>query len=84
MKHAGLVFSFVRDGEGRTNPFWDTMSDTGYFNYDHKIDAADMIQNRYQSPFRFFMAVLFPFPTEDPTHLIDFFVTMNNIQNLFF
>jgi len=58
---------------GRTNPFWDTMSDTGYFNYDHKIDAADMIQNRYQSPFRFFMAVLFPFPTEDPTHLIDFF-----------
>ena len=57
---------------GRENPFWDTLRGTGYFNYDGKIDAAGMIENKYQSPFRFFMAVLFPFPTEDPSHLIDF------------
>jgi hypothetical protein len=58
---------------GKANPFWDTLRDTGFFNYYGKIDATGMIKNRYQSPFRFFMAVLFPFPTEDPTHLIDFF-----------
>lgn len=57
----------------RTNPFWDTLRDTRLFNYDGKIDATVMIKNEYQSPFRFFMAVLFPFPTEDPKHLIDFF-----------
>jgi len=60
---------------GRTNPFWDTLRDTGFFNYDGNIDATVMITNEYQSPFRFFMAVLFPFPTEDPKHLIDFFGT---------
>ena len=58
---------------GRTNPFWDTLRDTGLFNYDGKINAPAMIKNEYQSPFRFFMAVLFPFPTEDPKHLVDFF-----------
>jgi len=58
---------------GRSNPFWDTLRDTGFFKYDGKIDTTAMITNSYQSPFRFFMAVLFPFPTEDPTHLIDFF-----------
>jgi hypothetical protein len=58
---------------GRNNPFWDTLRYTGLFNYDGKINATAMIKNEYQSPFRFFMAVLFPFPTEDPKHLIDFF-----------
>lgn len=58
---------------GRINPFWDTLGGTGCFEYDNKIDAAVMIKNQYQGPFRFFMAVLFPFPTEDPNHLIDFF-----------
>jgi len=58
---------------GRTNPFWDTLRGTGCFEYDNKIDAAFMIKNQYRGPFRFFMAVLFPFPTEDPMHLIDFF-----------
>lgn len=58
---------------GRVNPFWDTLRDTGFFHYDGKIDAAVMIKNRYQGSFRFFMAVLFPFATEDPTQLIDFF-----------
>ena len=58
---------------GRTNPFWNTLRDTGLFNYDGKINATAMIKNEYQSPFRFFMAVLLPFPTEDPKHLINFF-----------
>jgi hypothetical protein len=58
---------------GRENPFWDTLRNTEYFKYDRPITPQGMIQNKYQSPFRFFIAVLFPFPTEDPTHLIDFF-----------
>jgi hypothetical protein len=58
---------------GKANPFWNTLRDTGLFSYDGKINATAMIKNEYQSPFRFFIAVLFPFPTEDPKHLIDFF-----------
>jgi hypothetical protein len=58
---------------GRENPFWETLRGTGYFNFKGPITPQGMIQNKYISPFRFFMAVLFPFPTEDPTHLIDFF-----------
>jgi hypothetical protein len=58
---------------GKVNPFWTTLRDTGFFNCNKKLDAAVMITNDYQSPFRFFMAVLFPFPTEDPSHLIDYF-----------
>jgi len=58
---------------GKANPFWDTLKETGFFSYNGKINAAAMIKNEYQSPFRFFIAVLFSFPTEDPTHLIDFF-----------
>ncbi|MBN1473178.1 MAG: hypothetical protein JW914_01055 [Syntrophaceae bacterium] len=64
---------FLSPNRGRANPFWDTLRDTGFFTYDGKIDATVMIKNEYQSPFRFFMAVLFPFPTKDPTHLINFF-----------
>ena len=58
---------------GRENPFWETLRSSGHFDCNGVIDAAVMIKNRYQSSFRFFMGVLFPFPTEDPTHLIDFF-----------
>ncbi|MDP2843651.1 MAG: hypothetical protein Q8O06_08475 [Acetobacterium sp.] len=56
---------------GRGNPFWDTLRNTGYFNYDGKIGAAGMIQNKYQSPFRLFMAVLLPFPSNFPDDLVD-------------
>jgi hypothetical protein len=58
---------------GRENPFWGTLRSSGHFDCNGVIDAVVMIKNRYQSPFRFFMGVLFPFPTEDPKHLIDFF-----------
>lgn len=58
---------------GRENPFWETLRSSGYFDYNGTIDATGMIKNKYYSPFKFFMAVLFPFPTEDPTHLIDIF-----------
>jgi len=54
---------------GRENPFWETLKGTGYFDYNGQIDAEVMIRNRYKSPFRFFMAVLLPFPSEDPSHL---------------
>jgi hypothetical protein len=40
---------------GRGNPFWETLKNTGYFDYNGTIDAAVMIKNAYQSPFRFFM-----------------------------
>jgi hypothetical protein len=77
---------------GRENPFWDTLKGTGYFNFDGKIDAAVMVKNKYQSPFRFFMAVLLPFPSEDPKDLITilgnyeydkiFKIAVTNINNL--
>lgn len=58
---------------GKENPFWETMRDSGYFQYNGSIGAELMIRNKYLSPFRFFMAVLLPFPSEDPTHLKDIF-----------
>lgn len=56
---------------GRENPFWNTLRDSGYFQYSGKMEPDIMIKNGYQSPFRFFIAVLLPFPSEDPTHLED-------------
>jgi len=58
---------------GRKNPFWDTLRNSGYFDPRGSITPQLMIQNIYKSPFRLFMAVFFPFPTEDPTHLVEFF-----------
>jgi hypothetical protein len=58
---------------GRENPFWETLRNTGYFSHHLQITPRMMIKGLYQSPFRFFMAVLFPFPTEDPSHLKIFF-----------
>lgn len=67
----GMILSPNRIG--RENPFWTTMRNSGFFKHKNPIDAPMMIQNKYQSPFRFFMAVLLPFPTEDPKDLIDIF-----------
>jgi len=67
----GMILSPNRIG--RENPFWDTMRNSGFFSHYDSISASMMIQNKYSSPFRFFMAVLLPFPTEDPKDLIDIF-----------
>jgi len=58
---------------GKENAFWETMRNSGFFKHENPIDAPMMIRNQYQSPFRFFMAVLLPFPTEYPDDLIDIF-----------
>jgi len=56
---------------GRENPFWETLRGTGFFQQSGRITAETMIKNMYRSLFRFFMAVLLPFPSEDPSHLKD-------------
>jgi len=67
----GMILSPNRIG--KENAFWETMRNTGFFKHENAIDAPMMIRNQYQSPFRFFMAVLLPFPTEYPDDLIDIF-----------
>jgi len=67
----GMILSPNR--VGRENPFWETMRNSGFFRHESPIDAPMMIRNKYHSPFRFFMAVLLPFPTEYPDDLIDIF-----------
>ena len=67
----GMFLSANRSG--RENPFWGTLRESGYFNYDESINPEVMIKNKYQSPFRFFMAVLLPFPTKDPGQLKEIF-----------
>ena len=67
----GMILSPNRNG--KENAFWKTMRNTGFFKHEKAIDAPMMIRNQYQSPFRFFMAVLLPFPTEYPDDLIDIF-----------
>ncbi len=56
---------------GRPNPFWKTMEGTGYFLPQRAIGPSMMIKNEYESPFRFYMAVLLPFPSEYPDDLIE-------------
>lgn len=56
---------------GKENPFWETMRSSGYFRQNGSAGAVGMIPNHYESPFRFFMHVLLPFPSEDPGHLKD-------------
>jgi hypothetical protein len=58
---------------GRENPFWGTLRESGYFEHTGLVDQDVMTENRYNSPFRFFMAVLLSFPSEDPSHLKDIF-----------
>lgn len=58
---------------GRENPFWHTLRECGYFDHDYAVDQDVMVENKYRSPFRFFMAVLLSFPSEDPSHLKDIF-----------
>ena len=67
----GMILSPNRIG--KENAFWETMRNSGFFKHENPIDAPMMIRNQYQSPFRFFMAVLLPFPTEYPDDLIDIF-----------
>jgi len=67
----GMILSPNRSG--KPNPFWNTMEDSGYFRPNNSIGPAMMIKNEYESPFRFFMAVLLPFPSEYPDHLIEIF-----------
>ena len=74
----GMILSPNRIG--RENPFWETMRNSGFFKHENPINASMMIQNKYQSPFRFFMAVLLPFPTEDPKDLIDIFGSAKYIK----
>jgi len=67
----GMILSPNR--VGKENPFWETMRFSGYFRQNGSTGAVAMIQNHYESPFRFFMAVLLPFPSEDPGDLIKLF-----------
>jgi hypothetical protein len=57
----------------KENPFWQTMRSSKYFRQNGSTSAAAMIQNHYDSPFRFFMHVLLPFPSEDPGDLTKLF-----------
>ncbi len=67
----GMILSPNRSGI--ENPFWNTMRYAGYFTDNERIDSSMMIQNRYESPFRFFMSVLLPFPSDDPSDLTEIF-----------
>lgn len=58
---------------GRENPFWQTLRESGYFDHDDAVGQDVMVLNKYCSPFRFFMAVLLSYPSEDPSHLKDIF-----------
>ena len=74
----GMILSPNRIG--RENPFWETMRNSGFFKHENPINASMIIQNKYQSSFRFFMAVLLPFPTKDPKDLIDIFGSAGYIK----
>lgn len=74
----GMILSPNRIG--RENPFWETIRNSGFFKHETPIDAPMMIWNKYQSPFRFFMAVLLPFPTEYPDDLIDIFGSVGYVE----
>jgi len=58
---------------GKENPFWNTLRDTGYFKHSNPITPALMIENRYESPFRIFIAVLLSFPSNFPHELPEIF-----------
>ena len=58
---------------GRENPFWNTLRGTGYFKHIHPITVSMMIENKYDSPFRIFIAVLLSFPSNFPHELPDIF-----------
>ena len=67
----GMILSPNR--AGHVNPFWETLGASGYFKRTGPINAKVMIRNEYESPFRLFMAVLIPFPSELPTDLKEIF-----------
>lgn len=54
---------------GVENPFWNTLRGTGYFKHSNQITPSLMIENRYESPFRIFIAVLLSFPSNFPHEL---------------
>jgi hypothetical protein len=58
---------------GRENPFWNTLGGTGYFKHSGQITPSLMIENRYESPFRIFIAVVLSFPTKSPDELPEIF-----------
>ncbi|OPY18447.1 MAG: hypothetical protein A4E74_00580 [Syntrophus sp. PtaB.Bin075] len=58
---------------GNENPLWDTLRSTGYFNHTHRITPSLMIENKYDSPFRIFIAVLLSFPSNFPNELPEIF-----------
>jgi hypothetical protein len=62
-----------RNRVGRENPFWSTLRGTGYFECSNPITLSLMIENRYESPFRIFIAVLLSFPSNFPNELPDIF-----------
>jgi len=58
---------------GKENPFWNTLRGTGYFKHSNQITPSLMIENRYESPFRIFIAVLLSFPSNFPHELPEIF-----------
>ena len=58
---------------GKENPFWNTLRGTGYFRHADQITPSLMIENRYDSPFRIFIAVLLSFPSNFPHELPEIF-----------
>ena len=58
---------------GKENPFWNTLRGTGYFKHADQITPSLMIENRYDSPFRIFIAVLLSFPSNFPHELPEIF-----------
>ncbi len=58
---------------GKENPFWNTLRGTGYFKHANQITPSLMIENRYESPFRIFIAVLLSFPSNYPHELPEIF-----------
>jgi len=58
---------------GKENPFWNTLRGIGYFKHADQITPSLMIENRYDSPFRIFIAVLLSFPSNFPHELPEIF-----------
>jgi hypothetical protein len=58
---------------GKENPFWNTLRGTGYFEHSNQITPSLMIENRYECPFRIFIAVLISFPSNFPHELQEIF-----------
>ena len=58
---------------GKENPFWNTLRGTGYFIHSDQVTPSLMIENRYKSPFRIFIAVLLSFPSNFPHELPEIF-----------